>query len=397
MKNTSDPILLRKSRTLNEVKGTARSAAYSLWRTHREKRRSRSPVNFLTDHFWPWVVHYLAVMFTPRPPFPVYRRPLSESPGLFPLPEDSVVAMAGDWGTGTDRAFKVADQIRTLSPDFTIHLGDVYYSGTYEEYRDYFLGEGDWPSGSRGTYLLNGNHEMYSGGKGYFYEALPKLKQETSYFCLENRYWRIVAVDTGYYSRTVPLLELLLSWLIRLHSENLKWLKEVVFKDPADRRPVILLSHHQGFSAFDTEYTRVVTNLAPFLDRVLLWFWGHEHRFAAYAPRSVNGSPPIRARCIGHGGMPIELGEKPSRSDRGLVCLDDRKATELDGKPIGFCGYSLLRFAGPELVIEYVDENGLKLLEEKWSQAGGKLVGEAHAAPELKVLPGQSINAITQT
>ena len=107
-----------------------------------------------------------------------------------------------------------------------------------------------------------------------------------------------------------------------------------MFADPGDRRPVILLSHYQWFSAFDSESRRVGSQLAPYLDRVLLWFWGHEHRFAGYAPFGFNGRL-MRARCIGHGGMPIELGKLPKRSDRPLVFTDERQADMLDGEPIG--------------------------------------------------------------
>src|SRR6266850_3429228 len=354
------PVSREKPRRLTEVRGTPRSAAGSLWRSHRERRRSRSPLAFLTEHFWPWVKNYVAVMFRPRYPFPAYSEPASARPGVFTFQEKATVAMAGDWGTGTRSAFKVGEQIRSRHPDVTIHLGDVYYSGLEEEFEQYFLGQNDWPRGKSGTYLLNANHEMYSGGKGYFARALPSVGQKASYFALENRYWRIVAVDTGYFSRTFPILELLLSCLIRVHPDNLQWLKEVAFPDPTDRWPVIFLSHHQAFSAFDTEYRRVFSDLEPFLDRVLLWFWGHEHRFAAYAPHPSQGNIVVRARCIGHGGMPIELGAKPSTNDRGLVCLDTREAT--------------------------------------WSQGDGKVLGKVtRRAPELTVLPGKSVNAIVES
>ena len=91
-------------------------------------------------------------------------------------------------------------------------MGDVYYAGTVKEFRQYFLGSDDWPRRTVATYLLNAHHEMYSGGEGYFGVALSAISQETSYFCLENAHWQIVAVDTGYSARTFPLLELLLSY-----------------------------------------------------------------------------------------------------------------------------------------------------------------------------------------
>lgn len=365
-----------EKRRNEELKDLSRSAAESLWRTKKEEAApaERRGMGFLRSRFLPWLWNYLKVAFLPRDRFREYDAPASQRPGIFEMPERCVVALASDWGTGTASAYRVRDGISARDPDITIHLGDVYYSGTRREFLDYFLGEDDWPRGSlqpqgprgaRGAYALNANHEMYSGGEGYFGAALPALGQQTSYFCLENAHWRIVAVDSGYYAKSFPFLELIVDF-IRLHPAIRSWLKEVVFADPDDRRPVILLSHHQWFSAFDSEYRRLGRHVEPYLDRVLLWFWGHEHRFAGYAPFGF-GDVKVRARCIGHGGMPIELGEDVRRRDRQLVFSDTRVAGRIDGVDIGFCGYSVLGFDGPELTIDYFDENGVHLLEERWS------------------------------
>jgi len=119
------------------------------------------------------------------------------------------------------------------------------------------------------------------------------------------------------------------------------------------------------------------------LDRVLLWFWGHEHRFAGYAPFGFDGAK-VRARCIGHGGMPIELGTAPKRSDRPLVFTDEREATVLDREAIGYCGFAVLRLVGPALVVEYFDELRKKLLEERWSVGAGGVQGAVALGGELQ-------------
>lgn len=106
-------------RSKSDVLNTPRSAARSLWRTH-----CRNPGNFLTKRLLPWLTHYLSVALTPRHEFAKY--PVGQT-GIFPLPSKAVVALAGDWGTGTTTAYDVADQIRKLKPEVTIHLGDVYY------------------------------------------------------------------------------------------------------------------------------------------------------------------------------------------------------------------------------------------------------------------------------
>jgi len=363
-------------RPVAALRGLRRSAARSLWRTHREATA------FLTKQILLWLWNYLKVVFTPRESYRTYRAPATARPGIFAIPDSCTIALAADWGTGTDSAYAVADAIRAHAPDVTIHLGDVYYSGTESEFRNYFTGAGEWPRGTRGTYTLNGNHEMYSGGAGYFRVALPTLGQETSYFCLENARWRIIGLDTGYYAKSFPFLELIVNF-IKLHDAACRWLQDVVFADPTDRRPVILLSHHQWFSAFDTEYERVGTQVGPYLDRVLLWFWGHEHRFAGYAPFGLGGKR-VRARCIGHGGMPIELGGKIKHSDRPLVFTDERQATIVDGEPIGYCGFAMLRLDGSELLVEYFDETSKKLLEERWRLGAAGPIGSVALGDQLK-------------
>jgi hypothetical protein len=169
----------------------------------------------LSKAFLRWVKDYLKVAFSRRHRFLHYDSS-NRAAGINTLPGDCTVALASDWGSGTEMAYRVRDRIVSHDPHITVHLGDVYYTGKIEEFADYFLGDDDWPRGSLQpgdestalpSYTLNANHEMYSGGFGYF-DAIQRLGQETSYFCLENEHWRIVALDSGYYSKILPLIEL---------------------------------------------------------------------------------------------------------------------------------------------------------------------------------------------
>src|SRR5215208_1609836 len=184
----------RRIRTVEEVKGVPRGPARSLWRTAREqvtvegrarlpaelppatpiRRVVRNQVDLLRHAIVKWAREYLKHIGESRLPLASYA---AGHTGIYRLPRNLTVAMASDWGTGTPSAYKVADQMRRADPDVTIHLGDVYYPGTEDEYRSYCMAPGCWPSGklrpggdadARGTYVLNANHEMYSGGRGYF-------------------------------------------------------------------------------------------------------------------------------------------------------------------------------------------------------------------------------------
>jgi hypothetical protein len=176
---------------------------------------------FLPTNLWQWVSDYVRYRLGPKHPFQTYTHP-QEDNGVYLLegdganPADPIrIALAGDWGTGTDEAFKVAELINAFRPHYAIHLGDVYFVGDPNEVKENFLGEPNtppnftpcqWPAGSKGSFALNGNHEMYARGYGYFDLMLPRLGlnhagvpngQKASFFCLQNERWRIIGLDSA--------------------------------------------------------------------------------------------------------------------------------------------------------------------------------------------------------
>ena len=107
--------------------------------------------------------------------------------GIYPIGDRAKISIAGDWGTGTDEARIVATGMQRGDPDYTIHLGDVYYVGNTTEVRENFLGEKTspyapvkWPMGSKGGFALNGNHEMYADGNGYWRTILAEDGPDTT-------------------------------------------------------------------------------------------------------------------------------------------------------------------------------------------------------------------------
>src|SRR5215472_8512745 len=105
------------------------------------------------------------------------------------FPDVARIAMLSDWGTGLYGAPHCAKSIQDDQAGYymVMHLGDVYYSGDDGEMKTRFLDV--WPKAkgaiSRG---LNGNHEMYTGGKAYYDAALKQFGQPASYFALQNEY-----------------------------------------------------------------------------------------------------------------------------------------------------------------------------------------------------------------
>jgi len=205
------------------------------------------------------------------------------------IPDDARIAVFGDWGTGLYGAPAIASTIASLDRcDVVLHLGDTYYSGETNEVHSRLVA--DWPKRSAGTLKrsLNGNHEMYSGGSGYFQALRDFFQQSASCFAMQNANWILVGLDTAYVD-------------FDLDEKQVAWLTGIV--NAAGTRKLILFSHHQPFSQLDDQGPKLQVALAALLKqrRIHAWYWGHEHRLVIYDPHPLWG---FKGRCIGHGGFP---------------------------------------------------------------------------------------------
>jgi hypothetical protein len=222
-----------------------------------------------------------------------------------PMPDDARIALLADWATGLYGAPASAKCIAATSKGFThvIHLGDVYYSGTTSEIDGRLIAF--WPSVKDARNLAcNGNHEMYSGGHGYFGKALPIFGQQASYFAFENQHWLLVGLDTAYEDHS-------------LNNEQLGWLI-MMLRDPArKKKKLVLLSHHQPFSLLDNQGPSLISFLRLLLDAgsIYAWYWGHEHRCVIYDRHPVW---KVAGRCIGHGGIPYFRDTKELEKRHGV-------------------------------------------------------------------------------
>lgn len=372
----------------------------------RYSKTTYDPLNaFLPGNLAEWIPHVIRYWFHKKHPFRDYAAP-GKGNGIFTIGDHATLSLVGDWGTGTDEADQVGRCIGEFGPDYTIHLGDVYFVGYEGEVRENFLGERTspyrpvkWPEGRLGSFALTGNHEMYALGNGYFDFILPKMGlrdagvdwgsgQWASFFCLENEYWRIIGLDTGYNSTGLDWGNLSFIqkskwyrksvWLkprCTLPKPLLEWLQDTV-KPDGDSRGLILLTHHGCYSAFGEWYQVPARQLAGVIHRPVIWFWGHEHRLAIYDRYQAPDGLPAYGRCIGHGGMPVERGKLPDIECPWLA-WDNRRYYNDEQIDVGFNGHTNLSLAGPELHVEYVDLNGTSLFTEEWriDLASGALQG----------------------
>jgi hypothetical protein len=283
----------------------------------------------------------------------------------FSIGDRDRVLMVGDWGSGIPRALQVATAMRSSLEQalgegrrcHVIHLGDVYYTGQPDEYKKRFLDP--WPVRSHdsaektSSWCLNGNHDMYSGGYGYFDTVLGDSRfarqSDSSFFCLENSNWQILGLDSAYDDGD-------------LHGSQAAWVQQMRSAQP--NKAGILLTHHQPFSSFESPYEKLVDRLRPTLSGGLIraWFWGHEHRCAAYDPH-----PPVAyPRLVGHGGVPVWAPKSPKPAGVSYLygTAEDDYLYRFGGEKFLRLGFVELTFEMKSIAVRYVNELGMEANKE---------------------------------
>ena len=315
-----------------------------------------------------WLQSFWHYRVGKRPAFKTYQK----TNGITTMPSMARISLVADWGSGTNEAYEIGQNVHSYNSNYTIHLGDIYYVGDSSEVNENFLGISEsqyeaciWPRGFDGSFVLPGNHEFYSRGISFYDQVLPSVNQEASYFCLENDYWRIIGLDTGYNSIGIPLLENVIQPSCGLRQEQIDWINDVV-QPEKDKRGIILLSHHQYYSAFEKAYPKAGEQLSSIIKRPVLWFWGHEHRMTVY-----NKYKNVYGRCIGHGGMPVEIID--TINDLKYAFTDTRLYPNDEGLSIGYNGYVNLVFNGNTLQVNYMDVHGSQVYKENVFVGNGVL------------------------
>jgi hypothetical protein len=270
------------------------------------------------------------------------------------VPNDDLrLILVGDWGTGLPRARAVGTAMRAFVEEgmargiqqHVVHLGDVYYSGWHSEYEKRFLPY--WPvkieeANKVGSWCLNGNHDMYSGGYGYFDTLLSDCRFArqlgSSCFRLKNDHWDIIGLDTAWLDS--KLNEFQMSELSTLAN---------------NRRRKVLLSHHQPFSVYERGSSQLLSQVTSIFRGCTAWFWGHEHRCMTFQPHAGIQF----GRCIGHGGVPVYVlrGETEPCPSPGE--WEYRKYLDGGLELWAKFGFAVLDFRATAIEVRYIDESGV--------------------------------------
>jgi hypothetical protein len=243
---------------------------------------------------------------------------------VVPLPDedDLAIGLIADWGTGLDDAKWLLGEVMKHAPHALIHLGDIYYAGMPDEVRTNFLDIVNATAPDIPTFTMSGNHDMYSGGDAFYWllgqlnstPGLQVYKQKASYFCLRSANWQILAMDTGFHDNDPRTVDTNVTYL---EPQEALWIRDKL--DNAGGRQTILLSHHQLFTAFGDGIGKAPDGktyalnpklfevFAPYLGKVALWLWGHEHNFDYFQP--YLGLQ--KGRCIGASAIPSLVSQNP--------------------------------------------------------------------------------------
>lgn len=243
------------------------------------------------------------------------------------LPDRARIGLISDWGTGMDDARHLLQALLRLDPAVLIHLGDIYYAGTVREDELHFAAVLNAACSELGhripVFTIPGNHDYYSGGRG-FYGLVDRLnvgaaKQVASYFCLrsEGGAWQFLAMDTGFNDRRPSSRFDPYATAPGLHASEEEWLRHHLRSFGGQ---TILLSHHPLFSAHrrlngtrsgaprPNFNSALFGSVQPYLDRVALWLWGHEHSLGVYQ-EGLHGV--ARARLIGCSAFESQTEDDP--------------------------------------------------------------------------------------
>jgi hypothetical protein len=288
-----------------------------------------------------------------------------------PVADNARIALTADWGTALYGAPKIAEQMKKQAPfEVLMHLGDVYYSGTEEEIQQRFLDA--WPrAAGRLSRALNSNHEMYSGGVGYFKLALPALGQTSSYFALQNRHWLLVGLDTAYVDHDMDTQQV--AWLNLL-------IDQVAQANQGIRKKLVLFSHQQLFSRLDNQGPKLQQALRHLLESraITAWYWGHEHQCVLYDRHPQYG---LFGRCLGNGGIPEprkkDVKNAPTERTVGTIMWKRLGATELSPACLVLDGPNPDIKGEEEKFVPHgfmtIDFNGATLIERVWLADGTQI------------------------
>lgn len=228
------------------------------------------------------------------------------------------LGLLGDWGAededaGCSVAGSTKKLLEAMNCDYLFHLGDACYAGSGGA--PYLPAKAEtnklislWPQHAGGgrSFILNSDHEMYSGGNGYFPVALGseifRHQNKTSYFALTFGKWLILGLDSAYHASAAALYTNGV-----LGEQQNAWIRELRRSMGGfDGKKILVLTHHEGLNLRGDRLAGLFKEVADAIGRAPdVWYWGHLRTGIAYSNASAAGRLGTRARCVGHSAAPF--------------------------------------------------------------------------------------------
>lgn len=290
--------------------------------------------------------------------------PMKAQDGAAFGPGDTIrIALFSDFATGEYHSRYIAHYIAQAKPHYAIHLGDVYYAGIPPEVKAYLEAPLEPLLARSRVFVMNANHEMLSGGWGYFQYLEDKRtprpgrveqEQEASYFSLVSDKYQVIAIDTAYdYVHNGELQD----------AGQLQWLADRLREAKEKGRTTILLSQHEPFGLGERSANPLLKQVRDCASAVGAWpvdywFWGDEHYCVLY---KKGGNAPFVGSCIGHAGHPVDLLEVNRRINVPNVFAPedwvDRSPRFPDFREdeLGNAGYCMLELGPNGVKLDYRD------------------------------------------
>jgi uncharacterized protein YgiM (DUF1202 family) len=180
----------------------------------------------------------------------------------------------GDGAGGLPGAAAVGNLISSMNPDLFFYLGDVYNSGTYGEFYNYY--EPTLGSLKSRTNPIIGNHESPDGFRGF----MDYWNMDEHYYSFNSGGWHFIGLDaTTQYSQTAA------------GSEQYNWLaQDLATTDP---NSCTMVFYHQPRWGLDgaggNAYLQDIWSLLA-LNGVDVVLNGHEHNYQRWKPMDANGA-----------------------------------------------------------------------------------------------------------
>ena len=320
-----------------------------------------------TDPWWAYCLVAMTDTEGSTPPFVVGN--------AVAIPDSATLALLGDWGGANPPALAVGAAAKAC--DYVIHLGDVYYAGTngsllLDPYdTSHFVDV--WPGVAGHSFALNSNHEMYAHATGYSLTTLASpafAAQGGNCFALTNTAFRIVGLDSAYYAPDNSLEDFpgyMIGNLGPAQGDQMLFLQDQIGQLTPGQN-LILLTHHNGLNLdgsipapTDPAYplwqqvTQALTQLPAGAGTNVVWYWGHQHAAAVYAPQTVGGTT-IQPRCCGHGCIPWGVASVLQQSAN--VQWFEQQVLGPGDTYFVTNGYATLTLKGAALTESFCNQNG---------------------------------------